>query len=204
MAVRSATAGIRKALSTSRDGPSRSPTHGAVAVPTNDPHLVAAQHGSSVTRTLGSDRVLYVPVIGQDGTTVQIMIERPDGSVTIEDCTQVSRRLSPVFDAYDPMPGGYNLEVSSPGIDRSLVRPRDFVAWTGHQARVELKELVDGRRRFKGRIEGFEDGEVLLKVELDEYDQPQTIGLAVDLIDEAKLTVNDTSIKAALKKKPAQ
>ena len=123
---------------------------------------------------------------------------------TIEDCTQVSRGLSRVFDAYDPMPGGYNLEVSSPGLSRPLVRPRDFVNWAGHQAKVELKELIDGRRRFKGQIEGFEDGELRLKVDLDGYDKPQIIGLAVDLIEEANLTVNDAAIKKALAKKPVK
>ena len=109
-----------------------------------------------------------------------------------------------MFDAYDPMPGGYNLEVSSPGLNRPLVRPRDFVNWAGHQARVELKELVDGRRRFKGEIEGFEDGELRLKVELDGYDKPQTIGLSLDSIEEAKLMVSDAGIKKALAKKPGK
>lgn len=162
-----------------------------------------AELANPVLQELGFDLV-RVKLSGQDGNTVQIMIERPDGQVTIEDCTRVSRELSPLFDAYDPMPGGYYLEISSPGIDRPLVRPRDFVTWAGHQARIELKELIDGRRRFKGRIEGFEDGEVLLRVDLDGYDEPQTIGLNVDLIDEAKLTVNDASIKKALRKKPGQ
>ena len=162
-----------------------------------------AELAKPVLQELGFDLV-RVKLSGQDGNTVQIMIERPDGQVTIEDCTTVSRGLSPVFDAYDPIPGGYNLEISSPGIDRPLVRPRDFIAWAGHQARVELKELVDGRRRFKGRIEGFEDGEVLLRVDMDGYDEPQTIGLSVDLISEAKLTVSDTSIKKALSKKTGQ
>ncbi len=162
-----------------------------------------AELAHPILQELGFDLV-RVKLSGQDGNTVQIMIERPDGQVTIEDCTSVSRGLSPVFDAYDPIAGGYYLEVSSPGIDRPLVRPRDFVTWTGHQARIELKELVDGRRRFKGRIEGFENGEVLLLVELDGYDEPQTIGLNVDLIEEAKLTVNDASIKKALKKKPGR
>jgi ribosome maturation factor RimP len=162
-----------------------------------------AELANPVLQELGFDLV-RVKLSGQDGNTVQIMIERKDGQVTIEDCTAVSRGLSPVLDAYDPIPGGYFLEVSSPGIDRPLVRPRDFVAWAGHQAKIELKELVDGRRRFKGRIEGFEDGEVLLRVELDGHDEPQTIGLSVDLIDEAKLTVNDAYIKKALRKKPGK
>lgn len=147
--------------------------------------------------------LVRVRIMGQDGTTVQIMIERPGGAVSVDDCAEVSRRLSPLLDAYDPMPGGYNLEVSSPGLARPLVRPRDFLAWAGHEARIELKELVDGRRRFKGEIEGFEDGEVRLKVDLEGFDEPQVIGLAADLIDEAKLVVDDAALKRALKKKPA-
>ena len=162
-----------------------------------------AELAKPVLQELGFDLV-RVRLSGEDGTTVQIMFEHPEGQVTIEDCTIVSRRLSPVFDAYDPMPGGYNLEVSSPGMNRPLVRPRDFVNWTGHQAKVELKELVDGRRRFKGEIEGFEEGELRLIVELDGYDKPQTIGLSVDLIEEANLTVNDAAIKKALAKKPVK
>jgi ribosome maturation factor RimP len=162
-----------------------------------------AELANPVLQELGFDLV-RVRLSGEGGTTVQIMIERPDGQVTISDCTSVSRRLSPVFDAYDPMPGGYFLEVSSPGINRPLVRPRDFVNWAGHQAKVELRELVDGRRRFKGEIEGFEDGELRLKVELDGYDEPQIIGLSLDLIDEARLTVNDADLKKVLAKKPGK
>lgn len=142
-------------------------------------------------------------VMGQDGTTVQIMIDRREGQVSVDDCAQVSRRLSPLLDAHDPMPGGYHLEISSPGLARPLVRPRDFVTWAGQEARVELKELVDGRRRFRGVIMGFEDGEVLLRVELDGYDEPQVIGLAADLVEDAKLGVDDDALKKALKKKPA-
>ena len=156
-----------------------------------------------VLEEVGFDLV-RVRITGQDGATVQIMIERPEGAIAVEDCAQVSRRLSPLLDAHDPMPGGYNLEVSSPGMDRPLVRPRDLIAWAGHQAKVELKELVDGRRRFKGEIVGFEDGELLLKVELDGYDKAQTIGLNVGMIEEAKLMVKNTAIKRALKKKPSQ
>ncbi len=162
-----------------------------------------AELANPVLQELGFDLV-RVRLSGEGGTTVQIMIDRPEGHVTIADCTSVSRRLSPVFDAYDPMPGGYNLEVSSPGINRPLVRPRDIENWVGHQAKVELNELVDGRRRFKGEIEGFEDGELRLKVELDGYDEPQTIGLGIELIEEARLSVNDAAIKSALAKKPGK
>lgn len=155
-----------------------------------------------VLEELGFDLV-RTRIMGQDGTTVQIMIENAGGSISVDDCAEVSRRLSPLLDAHDPMPGGYNLEISSPGLARPLVRPRDFVTWAGHEARLELKELVDGRRRFKGVIEGFEDGEVRLRTELEGYDAPQVIGLAVGLIEEAKLAIDDTALKKALKKKPA-
>ena len=99
-------------------------------------------------------RLVRVRVSGRDGGTVQVMAERQDGQMTIDDCASISRKLSPVLDALDPMPGGYRLEVSTPGIDRPLVRPSDFASWTGHEAKIELKELVDGRKRFRGRIEG--------------------------------------------------
>ncbi len=117
-------------------------------------------------------RLVRVKVSGRDGGTVQIMAERPNGEMTVEDCATISRRLSPVLDAYDPMPGRYRLEVSSPGIDRPLVRPSDFALWAGHEAKVELKELVDGRKRFRGVIEGVVKDEVRLKIELEGKAEP--------------------------------
>jgi ribosome maturation factor RimP len=150
-------------------------------------------------------RLVRVKISGRDGGTVQIMAERPEGGMSVEDCATVSRRLSPVLDAYDPMPGRYRLEVSSPGIDRPLVRPSDFALWAGHEVKVELKELVDGRKRFRGVIEGVEDGEVRLKVELDAKDaEPIVIGLPFSLIGEAKLVADQDSFRADLSgKKPA-
>lgn len=144
-------------------------------------------------------RLVRVTVSGRDGGTVQVMIDRSDAPVVIEDCTAVSRRLSPVLDAYDPMPGKYRLEVSSPGIDRPLVRPSDFETWAGYEAKVELKEMIDGRKRFRGEIEGFEDGEVRLKVVLDRQGEPQVIGLPVALIAQAKLVMTEELMRAALK-----
>lgn len=142
-------------------------------------------------------RLVRVTVSGRDGGTVQIMAERSDGTMTIEDCARASRQLSPVLDASDPMPGSYNLEVSSPGIDRPLVRPADFETWAGFEAKVETRELIDGRRRFRGRIEGFEDGEVRLEVDLGGEQGLQVIGLPLDLVEGAKLVMNDALIKAA-------
>ena len=143
-------------------------------------------------------RIVRVVVSGRDGGTVQIMAERPDGTMSIDDCTGLSRRLSPLLDAHDPMPGRYHLEVSSPGIDRPLVRPEDFETWAGFEAKVELQELIDGRRRFRGRIEGFENGEARLEVDFGEGEGSQIIGLPVSLIASAKLVMSDELVKAAL------
>ena len=111
-------------------------------------------------------RLVRVRVMGRDDRqTLQIMAERHDGTMSIEGCEQISRQISPLLDAYDPIGEAYNLEVSSPGIDRPLVRPSDFEDWAGYEAKVELAELLDGRRRFRGVIEGFADGELRLQVD---------------------------------------
>ena len=149
-------------------------------------------------------RLVRVKVSGRDGGTVQIMAERPSGEMTVEDCATISRRLSPVLDAYDPMPGQYRLEVSSPGIDRPLVRPSDFALWAGHEAKIELKELMDGRKRFRGLIEGVAKDEVRLKIELEGKAEPVVVGLPFSLISEAKLVAGMESFKADLSgKRPA-
>jgi ribosome maturation factor RimP len=143
-------------------------------------------------------RLVRVKISARDGGTVQIMAERPSGEMTVDDCATISRRLSPVLDAYDPMPGTYHLEVSSPGIDRPLVRPSDFASWAGHAAKVELKEAVDGRKRFKGTIEDVAGEEVHLKIELDGKAEPVIVGLPFSLISEAKLVVDLDGFKADL------
>jgi len=149
-------------------------------------------------------RLVRIKVSGRDGGTVQIMAERPNGEMTVEDCATISRRLSPVLDAYDPMPGQYRLEVSSPGIDRPLVRPSDFALWAGHEAKVELKELVDGRKRFRGLIEDVVKDEVRLRIELEGKAEPVVIGLPFSLINEAKLVADIESFRADLSgKRPA-
>jgi ribosome maturation factor RimP len=142
-------------------------------------------------------RLVRVKISAQGGTIVQIMADRPSGAISVDDCASISRRLSPLLDAHDPIPGGYTLEVSSPGIDRPLVRPSDFEDWAGFEAKIELKELVDGRRRFRGIVEGYEDGEARLRIELKDYDEPQIVGLPVALIGEAKLVMTDSLLKLA-------
>jgi len=149
-------------------------------------------------------RLVRVKVSGRDGGTVQIMAERPSGQMSVEDCATISRRLSPVLDAYDPMPGQYRLEVSSPGIDRPLVRPSDFALWAGHEAKIELSELVDGRKRFRGLIEGVAKTEVRLKIELEGKAEPVIIGLPFSLISEAKLVAGVDGFRQDLAgRKPA-
>lgn len=142
-------------------------------------------------------RLVRVQIHGRDGQTVQIMAERPDGTMSIEDCETISRQLSPLLDAHDPLPGSYRLEISSPGIDRPLVRPSDFEDWAGYEAKIELKELVSGRKRYRGVLEGYEDGEVRLECTLDQLGT-QVLGFPVDLIAEARLVLTDELIRESL------
>jgi ribosome maturation factor RimP len=144
-------------------------------------------------------RLVRVAVSGREGKTVQVMAERADGTLTIEDCETISRDISPLLDVNDPVAGSYRLEVSSPGIDRPLVRPSDFEDWAGYEAKIELKEPIDGRKRFRGMLEGFEDGEVRIAVDLDQIGRT-VIGLPVGLIAEAKLVLTDELIREALRR----
>jgi ribosome maturation factor RimP len=144
-------------------------------------------------------RLVRVAVSGGEGKTVQVMAERADGTLTIEDCETISRDISPLLDVHDPIAGRYRLEVSSPGIDRPLVRPSDFEDWSGYEAKIELKEPIDGRKRFRGTLEGFEDGEVRIAVDLDQIGRT-VIGLPVGLVGEAKLVLTDELIREALRR----
>ena len=132
-------------------------------------------------------RLVRVRVTGERGCTVQIMAENAEGRLTIDDCAMISRTVSPLMDVEDPVPGHYTLEVSSPGLDRPLVRGGDFERFAGETAKLELHEPIEGRRRFRGRIEGLQDEEARLIVELDGFDAPQVIGLKLDNIAEARL-----------------
>lgn len=142
-------------------------------------------------------RLVRVVISGNVDRILQIMAERSDGTITIDDCETISRSVSPVLDVADTVPGKYRLEISSPGIDRPLVRPSDFEDWSGHEVRIELKQPVDNRRRFKGTLEGFEDGEVRIATEVGTLGI-QHLGLPVALIAEAKLALTDELIREAL------
>ncbi|MGO9486398.1 MAG: ribosome maturation factor RimP [Rhodomicrobium sp.] len=162
-------------------------------------------------------RLVRVAMSKRDGATIQIMVDKAGGSIVVQDCADISRRLSPLLDVHDPIKDRYYLEVSSPGIDRILVRPSDFEDWAGYEVKVELKELIDGRKRFRGILEGYADGEMRLVVMLDENSrssspeggsakkaEPEVIGLPVDLIHDAKLVLTDELIRASLARAKAQ
>jgi ribosome maturation factor RimP len=137
-------------------------------------------------------------LMGGRRSTLQIMAEKPEGGIEVDDCAKISRAVSAVLDVEDPISGEYVLEVSSPGIDRPLTRLKDFERWEGYEARVETDELIDGRRRFKGVLEGVAEGEVLLAI-------PEgTIGLDYAMIADAKLVLTDALIAESLAGRKAE
>jgi ribosome maturation factor RimP len=143
-------------------------------------------------------RLVRVRLTGSGTRTLQIMAERPDGSFTIEDCEAASRAISPLLDVEDPISGSYNLEVSSPGIDRPLVRLKDFERWAGHEAKIELKTPLDGRRRFKGALAGVSGRSLGLLLPAGESGgQEVRVELAFDEVSEARLVMTDALIAAA-------
>ncbi len=156
-----------------------------------------AELAEPVLESLGFRLVLARLLSGQ-GTIVEILAERPDGSMTIDDCRTVSLALSPVLDVHDPLPSSYRLQISSPGIDRPLVRPSDFDQWAGFEAKIELREMIDGRKRFRGILEGFEDGEVRIEVDLGKEQGVQLIGLPIRFVGDAKLVLTDALVRESL------
>ena len=139
------------------------------------------------------------------GSTLQIMAERPDGTFAIEDCEKVSRAVSPLLDVEDVVAARYHLEVSSPGIDRPLVRPADFENWAGHEAKIEMAVPVAGRKRFRGALEGYTQGEVRLYIENpDGGKEPLLVGVPFADIGEARLVLTDELIAAARERLPVK
>ena len=114
------------------------------------------------------------------------MAERPDGTMTVEDCETISRAVSPALDVEDPINRAYHLEVSSPGIDRPLVRAGDFNRWAGHELKVEMAVMLDGRKRFRGKLLGAEDGKANLRLPDVREGEEDTVALPLENIGEAK------------------
>lgn len=140
---------------------------------------------------LGFDLV-RVHVSGTQQRVLQIMAERADdGTMTVEDCAAISRSVSALLDVEDPIKGSYTLEVSSPGLDRPLTRPKDFTRFAGLEARVELSQPMDGQKRFRGRIEGQSGGTVRLDM------AGATVEIPFTDIERAKLILNDELLALA-------
>jgi ribosome maturation factor RimP len=142
-------------------------------------------------------RLVRLRLKGGKRKTLQIMAERPDGQMDVEDCAMLSRALSEVLEAADPLAEEYVLEVSSPGIDRPLTAAEDFVRFAGHEARLELAQGLDGRRRFKGVLLGLEGADVVVDV----ADEKQTKRIRLPFADivDAKLLLTDRLIQESLK-----
>lgn len=135
----------------------------------------------------------------QGGKTplLQIMAQKPDGTIEVDDCADISNAVSAVLDVEDPILDAYTLEVSSPGIDRPLTRLKDFDHWEGYVAKLETEALIDGRRRFKGVLAGTEGDEVL--IEIEDGAEEVTIGLKFEWLADAKLILTDDLIRDVLK-----
>jgi ribosome maturation factor RimP len=144
-------------------------------------------------------RLVRARISGRDGCTVQIMAERLDGTFTIEDCEAASRALSPAIDVEDPIPGAYRLELSSPGIDRPLVRQSDFERYAGHEVKIEMEIAVEGRKRFRGVLLGTEGGEACIRFAAADG-APQVVRLKIADMAEAKLVLSDALIAQSLKR----
>jgi len=145
-------------------------------------------------------RLVRVRVSGLAGCTVQIMAERPDGTMMIEDCETASRALSPVLDAADPIEGAYRLEISSPGIDRPLVRRSDFERHAGHMAQVEMSAPIAGRRRFRGELNGTEGECVRLRCDDTTSPEGAEVLLRIDDMMEARLLLTDALVSESLRR----
>ena len=151
-----------------------------------------------VLRAIGF-RLVRVRLSSQNGLTLQIMAEREDGTMTVEDCEEVSKAISPVLDVEDPLDKAYHLEISSPGIDRPLVRKSDFEAGIGHLVKLETSILVGDRKRFRGKIaEVGEDGFVIER-DVPAYGEEPTTRVPFEAVAEARLVLTDDLIRAALK-----
>ena len=155
---------------------------------------------SPVIEDMGYELV-RIRLMSGKSTTLQIMADKPDGGIEVDDCAAISNAVSAVLDVEDPILDAYTLEVSSPGIDRPLTRLKDFDMFEGYEAKLETAELIDGRRRFKGVLAGIEGDEVLIN--LDEGGEDMTIGLQFDWLSDAKLVLTDELIKEMLRQRKA-
>jgi len=148
-------------------------------------------------------RLVRVKLSNINGSTLQIMAERLDGTMNVAGCEEISRAISPILDIEDPIPQAYHLEVSSPGIDRPMVRLSDFETWAGHAAKLETHQIVNGRKRYKGTIMGVQGKEITFRREAVAKDEDPEFILSIDDIKDAKLVMTDELITEALKRDKA-
>jgi ribosome maturation factor RimP len=145
-------------------------------------------------------RLVRIKISGESGCTVQVMAERPDGSMQIEDCEAISKALSPVLDVADPIDRAYRLEISSPGIDRPLVRRSDFERYAGHLVKIEMAVAHQGRKRFRGTLAGVEGGAVRLNRDDIKADEDSSVVLEMEDIAEARLVLTDELIAESMRR----
>ncbi|HVV28180.1 MAG TPA: ribosome maturation factor RimP [Rhizomicrobium sp.] len=158
--------------------------------------IQAAQHLEEVFEPViekAGFRLVRLRIMGGANRTLQVMAERPDGSMDVEGCTSLSHALLDFIEAEDPIEGDYEIEVSSPGIDRPLTRPVDFVRWSGHEAKVELHAPVEGRKRFRGQLLGLDGQDVMIRADNADYRFP------FRAVANAKLVLTDKLIDEDLK-----
>ncbi|OAF08937.1 MULTISPECIES: ribosome maturation factor RimP [Bradyrhizobium] len=149
-------------------------------------------------------RLVRIRISGEAGCTVQIMAERPDGSMQLEDCEAISRALSPVLDVADPIDRAYRLEISSPGIDRPLVRRTDFERYTGHLVRIEMAVAHEGRKRFRGTLAGVEGDRVRIKRDDVKAGDEAEVLLVMEDIGDARLVLTDELIAESMRRGKAE
>ena len=182
-------------------------THAASTAAPSEPRLIIEPGMSARVATIVEPvieqlgyRLVRVRVSGAEGCTVQIMAERPDGTMTVEDCEAVSRALSPVLDMADPIDRAYRLEISSPGIDRPLVRKSDFERYAGHVAKIETAMPFQGRRRFRGILMGTEGEAARIPRDDAAEGEEAEVLLPIEEMSEAKLVLTDQLVTEALRR----
>nr|B0T164.1 RecName: Full=Ribosome maturation factor RimP [Caulobacter sp. K31] len=154
-----------------------------------------------VAESVGYEIVRLRLMGGAEQRRLQIMAERPDGDMNVEDCAKLSRAISEILDAADPISGEYTLEVSSPGVDRPLTRLKDFETYAGLEVRIELDRVAEGRKRFKGELAGVEDGQVGLNLEGED---DTTVYFPFEWIVDAKLVLTDQLMKRGAEQRAAR
>jgi ribosome maturation factor RimP len=183
------------------------PTHEPITAADQEPRLVVesgvALRVAAIIEPAIVDlgyRLVRVRISAQNGCTLQIMAERPDGTMNVEGCEEISQAVSPALDVDDPIQAAYHLEVSSPGIDRPLVRASDFERWAGHLAKIDTSEIVAGRKRFRGILRGVAGQDALLTRDDAKSEEERDVAIPMRAIAEARLVLTDALVTESLRR----